>query len=211
MNLGWQVGGKTEYALEGVIFIGGAVIQWLRDGLRIIDDFAQCEVLASTVGDTGGVYVVPAFTGLCAPYWDMYARGLIIGLTHGIGRAEIVRAALESIAYQTRDVVDAMEKDFGMRSPSMRVDGGATKSDFLKQFQADILGIPVERPGAAYLAGLGVGFWSDKAEIAAHWKLDRIFDPWNRGLPRAQELVRISRTYHAAKLTLVRDSGISLV
>ncbi len=184
-NLGWQVGGATEYALEGVIFIGGAVIQWLRDGLKIIDDFAQCEVLASTVADTGGVYVVPAFTGLCAPYWDMYARGLIIGLTQGIGRAEIARAALESIAYQTRDVVDAMEKDFGARTPSLRVDGGATKSDFLMQFQADILGIPVERPsvtemaarGAAYLAGLGVGFWSDKAEIAAHWKLDRAFEP----------------------------------
>ena len=184
-DLGWQVGGKTEYALEGVIFIGGAVIQWLRDGLKIIDDFSQCGLLAETVGDTGGVYIVPAFTGLCAPYWDMYARGLIIGLTQGIGREHIARAAMESIAYQTRDVVDAMGKDFGSRSPSLRVDGGGTKSDFLMQFQADILGIPVERPsvtemaarGAAYLAGLGVGFWSGTDEIAGHWKLDRAFEP----------------------------------
>lgn len=184
-DLAWQIGERVEYALEGVIFIGGAVIQWLRDGLKIIDDFAACELLAKTVEDTGGVYIVPAFTGLCAPYWDMYARGLVIGLTQGSGRAQIARAALECIAYQTRDIVDAMALDFGARSPSLRVDGGATRSDFLMQFQADILGIPVERPsvtemaarGAAYLAGLGVGFWADKGEIAGHWKLDRAFEP----------------------------------
>jgi glycerol kinase len=175
------------------------------------------------VSDTGGVYVVPAFTGLCAPYWDMYARGLIIGLTQGIGRAEIARAALESIAYQTRDVVDAMEKDFGARTPSLRVDGGATKSDFLMQFQADILGIPVERPsvtemaarGAAYMAGLGVGFWSDKAEIEAHWKLDRAFEPrigadQREGLYALwQKAVRRSFDW-ADHASLAHDGGVSV-
>ncbi|MDP2816197.1 MAG: glycerol kinase GlpK, partial [Rectinemataceae bacterium] len=184
-NLGWHVGGKTEYALEGVIFIGGAAVQWLRDGLRIIDDSAQCDRLAASVEDTGGVYMVPAFTGLCAPYWDMYARGLIIGITQGCSREHIARAALESIAYQTRDVMDAMALDFGSKAPSLKVDGGATRSEFLMQFQADILGIPVERPsvtemaalGAAYLAGLGTGFWKDKGELSTHWKLDRAFEP----------------------------------
>ena len=184
-NLGWHVGGKTEYALEGVIFIGGAAVQWLRDGLRIIDDSTHCDTLAASVADTGGVYMVPAFTGLGAPYWDMYARGLIIGITGGSGRAQLARAALESIAYQTRDVMDAMALDFGRAAPSLKVDGGATKSGFLMQFQADILGIPVERPkvtemaarGAAYLAGLAVGFWKNRAELAGHWKLDRAFDP----------------------------------
>lgn len=184
-NLGWHIAGKTEYALEGVVFIGGAVVQWLRDGIGIIDSSQACSELAETVPDTGGVYMVPAFTGLCAPYWDMYARGLIIGITGGTGREHIARASLESMAYQTRDVLDAMIADSGEQVASLKVDGGATQSDFLMQFQADILGIPVERPsvtemaarGAAYLAGLGVGFWKNKEEIAKQWKLDRSFEP----------------------------------
>jgi len=184
-NLGWHVDGKTEYALEGVIFIGGAAIQWLRDGLGIIKESAEITPLAERVDSTGGVYLVPAFTGLCAPYWDMYARGLMIGMTRGTTKEHIARACLESLAYQTRDVVDAMVGDFGQQSTSLRVDGGATQSDFLMQFQADILGIVVERPkvtemaarGAAYLAGLGTGFWKDKKEISSHWKLDRAFEP----------------------------------
>ncbi len=184
-NLCWHIGGKTEYALEGVVFIGGAAVQWLRDELRIIDSAQQCSRLAEKVRDTGGVYMVPAFTGLGAPYWDMYARGLIIGITRGTSREHIARASLESMAYQTRDVLDAMIADSGEVASSLRVDGGVTQSDFLMQFQADILGIPVERPsvtemaarGAAYLAGLGVGFWKSKAEIAKQWKLDRLFEP----------------------------------
>jgi glycerol kinase len=184
-NLGWHIAGKTEYALEGVVFIGGAAVQWLRDGIGIIDSAQACSELAETAPDTGGVYMVPAFTGLCAPYWDMYARGLIVGITRGTGREHIARASLESMAYQTRDVLDAMIADSGEQAASLKVDGGATQSDFLMQFQADILGIPVERPsvtemaarGAAYLAGLGVGFWKSKEEIAKQWKLDRSFEP----------------------------------
>ncbi len=184
-DLLWRVGGRTEYAFEGVVFIGGAAVQWLRDGLGIIGDAAQCGELAAKVPDTGGVYLVPAFTGLCAPYWDMYARGILIGITRGTGREHLARAAMESMAYQTRDVLDAMEADCGTRAKSLRVDGGATRSEFLMQFQADLLGIPVERPvvtemaalGAAYLAGLGVGFWKSQDEIAAHWKIDRVFEP----------------------------------
>jgi glycerol kinase len=184
-DLGWHIAGKTEYALEGVVFIGGAAVQWLRDGIKIIDNSAECTTLAEKVPDTGGVYVVPAFTGLCAPYWDMYARGLIIGITRGTTREHLARATLESMAYQTRDVLDAMEADSGEKAESLRVDGGATQSDFLMQFQADLLGIPVERPsvtemaarGAAYLAGLGVGFWKSKEEVEQHWKRDRVFEP----------------------------------
>ncbi len=184
-DLGWHVNGKTEYALEGVVFIGGAAVQWLRDGLRIVEDAEGCTRLAAQAEDTGGVYVVPAFTGLCAPYWDMYARGLIVGITRGTGREHIARASLESMAYQTRDVLDAMSADSGRQADSLRVDGGASRSDFLMQFQADVLGIPVERPsvtemaarGAAYLAGLGVGFWGSREEVAAHWRLDRRFEP----------------------------------
>jgi glycerol kinase len=184
-DLAWHVGGYAEYALEGIIFIGGATIQWLRDGLEIIKNAADSSVLADTVPDSGGVYIVPAFAGLGAPYWDAYARGLIIGLTSGTTRAHMARAALESMAYQTKDIIEAMAADSGQYATRLRVDGGASASDLLMQFQADILGIPVERPsvtemtarGAAYLAGLGVGFWSDKEEVAGHWKLDRIFEP----------------------------------
>jgi glycerol kinase len=184
-DLLWRIGGRTEYGLEGVVFIGGAAVQWLRDGLGVIRDAAECTKLAEEVPDTGGVYMVPAFTGLCAPYWDMYARGLIIGLTRGTSRGQICRSALESMAYQTRDVVDAMEKDAGSRPSSLRVDGGATRSNLLMQFQADVLGFPVERPnvaemaarGAAYLAGLGTGFWKDKKELEAQWSIERVFEP----------------------------------
>lgn len=183
--LGWHIDGKTEYALEGVVFSGGSAVQWLRDGIKIIENSAECSTLAARVPDSGGVYMVPAFTGLSAPYWDRYARGMIIGITRGTEREHIARATLESMAYQTRDVLDAMVADSGEKAASLRVDGGATQSDFLMKFQADILGIPVERPsvtemaarGAAYLAGLGVGFWKNKAEIAQPWKLDRVFEP----------------------------------
>jgi glycerol kinase len=184
-DLAWHIGGCTEYALEGIVFMGGAVVQWLRDGIQIIQNAAESSALAGTVPDTGGVFLVPAFTGLCAPYWDMYARGMMIGITQGTNRAHIARAALESIAYQTRDVLEAMIADSGQRARGFRVDGGATGSEFLMQFQADILGLPVERPsvtemtarGAAYLAGLGVGFWTSREEVASHWKLDRVFEP----------------------------------
>lgn len=184
-DLAWKIGDSVEYALEGVIFIGGAAIQWLRDGLGIIQDSAQCSELAENVPDTGGVYLVPAFTGLCAPYWDMYARGTIVGITRGTTREHLARSAMESMAYQTRDVLEAMEADSGEKARSLRVDGGAAKSDFLMQFQSDLLGIEVERPvvtemaalGACYLAGLGVGFWENREEIARQWKIEKVFHP----------------------------------
>jgi len=194
-DLAWMIRDKVQYALEGVIFIGGATIQWLRDGLKIIEDASQSSSMAKTVPDTGDVYLVPAFTGLCAPYWDMYARGLIIGITRGTTREHIARAALESIAYQTRDVIDAMAKDSGQEIRSLRVDGGATANEFLMQFQSDILGIPVEKPvvtemaalGAAYLAGLGVGFWKDRDELRKHWKIKKVYEP-NMDGSRKEEL-----------------------
>ena len=184
-DLAWRIGDSVEYALEGVTFIGGAAIEWLKTGLGVIADAAQASLLAEKVADTGGVYMVPAFIGLCAPYWDMYARGLIIGITRGTGIEHLARSALESIAYQTRDVLVAMEADCGKAPPSLRVDGGATKSDFLMQFQADILGLPVERPlitemaslGAAYLAGLGVGFWENRDELERKWKVEKVYEP----------------------------------
>ncbi|MGH9377575.1 MAG: glycerol kinase GlpK [Terriglobia bacterium] len=172
-TVAWQRGGTTNYALEGSIFIAGASIQWLRDELKIIEDAADTQSMAQAVPDTGGVYFVPAFVGLGAPYWDAYARGTIVGLTRGTGRNHIARAALESMAYQTRDVVECMVRDSGMRPGALRVDGGATRNDFLCQFQADILGMPVERArvtettalGAACLAGLATGFWQDEQEM----------------------------------------------
>lgn len=184
-DLAWRIGNSVEYALEGVIFIGGAAIEWLKNGLGIIADATECSALAEKVPDTGGVYLVPAFTGLCAPYWDMYARGLMIGITRGTSVEHIARSALESIAYQTKDVLIAMEADCGKATTALRVDGGATKSDFLMQFQADILGIAVEKPvitemaslGACYLAGLGVGFWENKGELERKWRIDRVYEP----------------------------------
>ena len=185
-TIGWQLEGKAvQYALEGSVFIAGAAVQWLRDELGFIRNAAESEALAASVADTGGVYVVPAFVGLGAPYWDGFARGTIVGLTRGSGRAHIVRATLESTAYQTRDVVDAMQADSGLTLQTLRVDGGMVRNDFLMQFQADVLGVPVERPavtettalGAAYLAGLATGFWHSQDEIAQQWRVERAFAP----------------------------------
>jgi len=184
-TIAWGLDGKVEYALEGSIFIAGASVQWLRDELKIIDNAAASEDMAAAVADTNGVYVVPAFVGLGAPYWDMYARGSILGLTRGANRNHIVRATLESIAYQTRDVLEAMQEDSKINLQALKVDGGAVANNFLMQFQADILGVPIYRPevtettalGAAYLAGLAVGFWDSKDEIAEKWNVDRVFEP----------------------------------
>jgi glycerol kinase len=182
-TIAWGIDGEVHYALEGSVFIAGAAVQWLRDGLKIIDESPDSEYYAMKVPDTDGVYVVPAFAGLGAPYWDMSARGAIFGLTRGTSKYHVIRATLESLAYQTRDVLDAMEKDAGMALKSLRVDGGASANNLLMQFQADILGTKVERPsiiettalGAAYLAGLAVGFWQ-KSDIQEKWQLDASFD-----------------------------------
>jgi len=184
-TVAWGLPDGVSYALEGSVFVTGAAVQWLRDGLGIIRTAAETGELASSVADTGGVYVVPAFTGLGAPYWDPYARGLIVGVTRGTTKAHLVRATLESIAYQARDVLAAMAEDSGLDLKTLRVDGGAVVNDFLMQFQSDILGVPVERPvvtettalGAAYLAGLAVGYWSDLQEIARLWARDKVFEP----------------------------------
>ena len=205
-TIAWGVNNKVEYALEGSIFIAGAAIQWLRDGLKIIYDAKDSEYFATKVEDSLGVYVVPAFVGLGAPYWDMYARGAILGLTRGTTRNHIIRATLESIAYQTRDVLELMRNECGIDLCDLRVDGGACANNFLMQFQADILGVPVERPeiiettalGAAYLAGLAVGFWKDQSMIAERRKVNRKFQPgmhedkrkelydnWNKAVKRA--------------------------
>lgn len=184
-TIAWRKRGRTEYALEGSVFIAGAAIQWLRDGLGIIANAADTEAMAASVTDNHGVYFVPAFVGLGAPYWDQDARGAIVGLTRGATRAHLARAALEAMAYQTRDVVECMQKDSGIKARELRVDGGATRNDFLCQFQADILGIPVVRPvitettalGAAYLAGLAVGFWKSEKEIASQWQEEKRFEP----------------------------------
>ena len=206
-TIAWRVAGRTEYALEGSIFIAGAVVQWLRDGLGIIKSSAEVESLAAQVPDTGGVYVVPAFAGLGAPHWDPYARGVIAGLTRGTTAAHVARAALEGIAYQVMDVLHAMEADAGIRLKELRVDGGACADNLLMQFQCDLLGVPVVRPkvsettalGAAYLAGLAVGFWKDQTEIAGQWQMDHRFVPamkpvtrkklcagWTKALARAK-------------------------
>lgn len=207
-TVGWTVGqGAMQYALEGSVFIAGAAIQWLRDEMKLVTNAAETEALAKSIADTSGVYVVPAFVGLGAPYWDQYARGTIVGLTRGSGRAQIVRATLESIAYQTRDVLEAMRADSWLALPALRVDGGAVRNDFLMQFQADILGVPVQRPavtettalGAAYLAGLATGYWSSQDEIARQWALEKTFEPrmsaegrdtlyagWKRAVERAK-------------------------
>ncbi|MTI96130.1 MAG: glycerol kinase GlpK [Firmicutes bacterium] len=184
-TIAWGVDNKVEYALEGSIFVAGAAVQWLRDELKIIRDAEDSEYMATKVKDSNGVYVVPAFVGLGAPYWDMYARGAIVGLTRGAKAEHIIRATLESIAYQTRDVLEAMQNDSDISLQTLKVDGGAVANDFLMQFQADILDVPVERPmitettalGAAYLAGLAVGFWQSRGEIATKWQTDRRFTP----------------------------------
>jgi len=184
-TIAWGIDGKVEYALEGSIFIGGAIIQWIRDELKLIEEASDSEYFASKVESNNGVYLVPAFVGLGAPYWDMYARGVILGLTRGANRNHIIRAALESIAYQTRDVLEAMEEDSGISLQDLKVDGGAVANNFLMQFQADILSATVCRPkitettalGAAYLAGLAVGFWENKDEIIHKWQVAKTFQP----------------------------------
>jgi glycerol kinase len=194
-TIGWGLGGQVTYCLEGSVFIAGAAIQWLRDGLGLIRTSPEIDVLAGRVPDTGGVYFVPAFVGLGAPYWDPYARGTILGITRGTTAAHLARAALESMAYQSLDLLEAMRKDAQVELAALKVDGGASVSDLLMQFQADLLGIPVQRPmvaettalGAAYLAGLAVGYWDDLDHIAKNWALQRQFDP---GIPasRRQQL-----------------------
>jgi len=184
-TVAWQRNGVTDYALEGSVFIGGAVVQWLRDGLQIIRTAAEVEALAASVPDNGGVYLVPAFAGLGAPHWDAYARGAMFGLTRGSTGAHLARAALEAIAYQSADVLAAMQADAGVVLAELRVDGGAAANNLLLQFQSDLLGVPVVRPtvlettalGAAYLAGLAVGYWKDAIDVAANWQVDRRFEP----------------------------------
>ncbi|MEP6751461.1 MAG: glycerol kinase GlpK [Candidatus Dormiibacterota bacterium] len=209
-TVAWRRAGRLSYALEGAIFITGAALQWLRDGLRIIESASEAGPMAASIPDSGGVFLVPAFAGLGAPHWDAYARGTIVGLTQGSGRAQIVRAAVEAMAYQTRDVIEAMESDSGEPLRELRVDGGAVVMDVLCQFQADLLGIPVRRPrqvettalGAAFLAGLGAGIWTD-ADLEALWKLDREFEPkmsrdqadslqseWRRAVERSRNWAR---------------------
>ncbi|HEX2779808.1 MAG TPA: glycerol kinase GlpK [Gemmatimonadaceae bacterium] len=206
-TVAWRIGSRTEYALEGSIFIAGAVVQWLRDGLEIIRAAPDIEALAASVRDTGGVYFVPAFAGLGAPHWDQYARGTLVGLTRGTTKAHIARAALDSIAFQVMDVLKAMEADAKIRLKELRVDGGASANDLLMQLQADMLGVPVVRPrvsettalGAAYLAGLAVGYWKSQADIAHQWQADARFAPeikaaerkriasgWEKALERAK-------------------------
>ncbi len=209
-TIAYGINGKVNYALEGSIFVTGAAVQWLRDELKIVDSAADTEYYATKVKDNGGVYFVPAFAGLGAPYWDMYARGTIVGLTRGSSKAHIIRATLESIAYQTRDVLEAMEADSGIKLKTLRVDGGAALNNFLLQFQADILGVEVERPvvnettalGAAYLAGLAVGYWNGQEELLRKWKRDALFTPqmaedekerlyseWKRAVERAKNWI----------------------
>ena len=206
-TIAWKIDDTVHYALEGSIFIAGAVVQWLRDGLNIIDSAPEVEALAKSVDDNGGVYLVPAFVGLGAPHWDQYARGLVAGITRGTTRAHLARAALEGIAYQVSDVLDAMKKDSGIPLTQLRADGGASANELLMQFQADMLRVPVLRPktlettalGAAYLAGLAVEFWSSLEEISAQWQLDKEFQPtmeastadslkagWNTALERSK-------------------------
>jgi glycerol kinase len=201
-TVAWRIGDRTEYALEGSIFIAGAVVQWLRDGLEFFRSAPEIEALAKTVSDTGGVYLVPAFAGLGAPHWDQYARGTIVGLTRGTTKAHIARAALEAIALQTMDVLQAMQADSGIKLKQLRVDGGASANDLLMQLQADLLGVPVVRPkvaettalGAAYLAGLAVGFWKSQADIAKQWQVDKEFAP----VMRAPERKKISTGWERA-------------
>jgi glycerol kinase len=184
-TVAWKIGDQTEYALEGSVFIAGAAVQWLRDGLDLFESAPEIESLAASVPDNGGVYFVPAFSGLGAPHWDQYARGLIVGLTRGTTKAHLARAALEGIAYQVSDVLDSMQSDADIQLTELRVDGGAAANDLLMQFQADLLGVPVVRPrvlettalGVAYLAGLAVGYWKSRDEIAQQWQIDKKFTP----------------------------------
>ena len=206
-TIGWGLNGKVHYALEGSIFVAGAAIQWLRDELQFIKSAAESEFLARQVPDTNGCYVVPAFTGLGAPHWDAYARGAVVGLTRGVNKNHIVRATLDSIAYQTNDVLGAMEADSGIKLSALKVDGGAAANNYLVQTQADISGAPVLRPkcvettamGAAYLAGLAVGYWKDQAEICRNWAVDRRFEP---EIEESSREKRVSGWKKAVKCTM---------
>ncbi len=208
-TIAWRRGeDRLQYALEGSVFIAGAVVQWLRDELRMVDSAPAIEALAASVADNGGVYFVPAFAGLGAPHWDAYARGAIFGLTRGVTAGHIARAALEAIAFQSADVLQAMQRDAGVTLTELRVDGGAAANNLLMQFQADVLGVPVVRPkvlettalGAAYLAGLAVGYWEDDGAIRDNWRIDRAFEPamprdralemrarWDKAIARARD------------------------
>ena len=209
-TVAWKVGPRVDYAFEGSVFVGGAVVQWLRDGLRFFRTAEESEALAASVADSGGVYLVPAFVGLGAPYWDAYARGTMVGLTRGTGAGHITRAALESIAYQSAELLEAMARDSGLVLSELRVDGGACRNDLLMQIQADVIGVPVVRPvvtettalGAAYLAGLAVGYWDGVGEIAERWRAERRFEPaigaderagrlagWKRAVERSRQWV----------------------
>ncbi|TXC81848.1 glycerol kinase GlpK [Metabacillus litoralis] len=204
-TIAWGIDGKVEYALEGSIFVAGSAIQWLRDGLRMIDDASASEVYASKVESSEGVYVVPAFVGLGTPYWDSESRGAVFGLTRGTTKEHFIRATLESLAFQAKDVLKAMEADSGIKLKKLRVDGGAVKNNFLMNFQSDVLNVPVERPvvnettalGAAYLAGLAVGFWQDRNEIANKWKVETSFDPSMGEEERSQLYEGWQRAVHA--------------
>ena len=195
-TIAWGLDGKVEYALEGSVFVAGAAIQWLRDELKVVDQSPDSEYFATRVEDTNGCYVVPAFTGLGAPYWDPYARGAIMGLTRGVNKYHIIRATLESLAFQTYDVLAAMEEGSGVKLSSLKVDGGACKNNFLMQFQSDLINTPVQRPecvettamGASYLAGLAVGFWADKQDVIKNWALDKQFEPAMDQATRDEEL-----------------------
>ena len=210
-TLAWGIGGRVEYALEGSIFVAGAAIQWLRDELKLIDSAPDSEYMASKVPDTNGCYVVPAFTGLGAPHWDPYARGAIVGLTRGVNKCHLIRATLESLAYQTNDVLKAMQEDASLKLSALKVDGGACANNFLMQFQADIIQAPVLRPvciettalGAAYLAGLAVGYWASQDEVVDNWAVSRTFEPAMPEADRAR-LVRgwdkaVGRALHWAE------------
>jgi glycerol kinase len=206
-TVGWRIDGATDYLLEGGVFMGGATVQWLRDGLGIIEKSSDVEALAASVPDSGGVFMVPAFVGLGAPHWDPYARGSLTGLSRGSTRAHIARAALEAIAYQSAELMEAMQKDASMPLVEVRADGGAARNDLLMQFQADLLGVPVVRPqvtettalGAAYLAGLAVGFWDSQKEIAAQWTCERRFTPTMSADQRTDLLAQWSRAVNRTK------------
>jgi glycerol kinase len=208
-TVAWRIGDRTEYALEGSIFIAGAVVQWLRDGLEFFRSAPEIEAMAAVVEDTGGVYLVPAFAGLGAPHWDPHARGTIVGLTRGTTKAHVARAALEGIALQVMDVLKAMEADAGIKLKELRVDGGASANDLLMQLQADLLNVPVVRPkvlettalGAAYLAGLAVGFWKNESEIAKQWQADRRFTSAMKSAVRTRVVEGWERALKQARLT----------
>ena len=195
-TIAWGLDGKVEYALEGSVFVAGAAIQWLRDEVKLVDQSPDSEYFATRVKDTNGCYVVPAFTGLGAPYWDPYARGAIVGLTRGVNKYHIIRATLESLAFQSGDVLKAMEEGSGVTLSALKVDGGACKNNFLMQFQSDLIDKEVDRPacvettamGASYLAGLAVGFWASKEDVIKNWTLDKVFKPEMDEATRAKEL-----------------------